>query len=94
MSIIIHGLDMPAKNTGPLSILIYDDGDIAVVSPIPTQSVTAEQLPPHGRLVDADALIQQVRTEHEDSVRISSANLDTFIRDIRHAPTIIKKKNM
>lgn len=54
MSIIIKGLDMPS-NGAERCIVIRSDGTVRtfVGAEIPA---TAEQLPTHGRLIDADAL--------------------------------------
>lgn len=58
MSIIIHGVDMPKKyGTG---VAIYPNGVCIVFTETEItmyKHISAEQLPPHGRLIDADALL-------------------------------------
>lgn len=61
MSIIIHGLDMPKRKHDVLYVKIFPNGGINWWNALGdseiarTQKGKAEQLPPHGRLIDADA---------------------------------------
>ena len=55
------------------------------------------ELPPHGRLIDADALIKYVNetkeifSEHEIMTAITARDwCDAFIEDIEEAPTVIE----
>ena len=54
MSIIIHGMDMPKK--AELWIRVQPDGKIVSQTGYVIEDASAEQIPPHGRLIDADAL--------------------------------------
>ena len=54
MSIIIHGLNMPKNEE--LWIRIQPDGKIVSQTGYVIEDASAEQLPPHGRLIDADAI--------------------------------------
>lgn len=77
MSILIKGLDMPTKGN-PITVLIYPDGVAECASqrksgiavPVPT---------PHGRLIDADALIQNEKINSFEAVFA-----------VAEAPTIIE----
>lgn len=63
MSIIIHGIDMPKRKYDVLLVKIFPNGGINWWNAYGgseiarTQKRRAEQLPPHGRLIDAEALV-------------------------------------
>ena len=52
MSILIKGMEMPKKKTGAV-LIIYPDGRCAFEN---SEEYKAIPLPPHGRLIDADAI--------------------------------------
>lgn len=54
MSIIIHGMDMPKNEE--LWIRVQPDGKIVSQTGYVIEDASAKQIPPHGRLIDADAL--------------------------------------
>ena len=112
MSIIIHGLDMPKRKNDVLLVKIFPNGGInwwnalGVGEIARTQKRRAEQLPPHGRLIDADALRQDLKDSIDECnnwadevepnttmyARISQA-LGTFVEcslRVKAAPTIIE----
>ena len=77
--ILIKGLDMPAKGN-PLTVLIYPDGTATWKD----HEYQAVPVPPHGRLIDADALLKDVRKNSE------SYFADDFAHEwVDVAPTII-----
>ena len=93
MSIIIHGIDMPKEGTFDM-IHIHSDGSVAFpfwgrgMEAVP--GVKAEQLPPHGRLIDADALhYSRVRIYHEDGT-VGGYNAVVMSAEIKDATTIIE----
>lgn len=56
MSILIKGLDMP-KGDEMFCINIYPDGKVCIDMDLKCKRIaTAVPVPPHGRLIDADAL--------------------------------------
>lgn len=67
MSIIIRGIDMPKRKNDVLLVKIFPNGGInwwnalGVGEVARTQTGRAEQLPPHGRLIDADAALDIMR---------------------------------
>jgi hypothetical protein len=82
--ILISGIGMP-KEGQMLYIDIYPDGKVAHDFDLSCKQIaTAVSVPSHGRLIDADALLKDVR-EHSESY---------FAEDFAHewvdvAPTII-----
>ncbi len=81
MSILIKGISMPSKKNGAV-LIIYPDGKCAVEDGAILQAV---ELPPHGRLIDADALSDDLITM---TVHIEAAG--SLLRMVRAAPTIIE----
>ena len=56
MSVLIEGMKMPKEN--PRTINIYRDG--TWVDAYTTEDGKATEVPPHGRLIDADAFLALV----------------------------------
>ena len=86
MSIIIKGLDMPS-NGAERCIVIRSDGTVRtfVGAEIPA---TAEQLPPHGRLIDADALIVDLMDRGVEGLQTDDWH--EVQQAVEDAPTIIE----
>ena len=87
MSILIRGIDMPKKGEYK-PLFIYDTGEVTMeIRGEEVQVATAVPVPPHGRLIDADAL------EYEEAYLNGHYELgDVEIvtrKDIESAPTII-----
>lgn len=56
MSVLIKGIDMP-KDGGLLCVNIFPDGKVCINLDLECKRIaTAVPVPPHGRLIDADAL--------------------------------------
>lgn len=88
MSVLIKGMEMPKCE--PLMIRITPDGEVHYVGAV-GQSVKrtkAIEIPPHGRLIDADALTELVETEFRNWEEDYDAS--QFLGDIEDAPTIIE----
>lgn len=84
MTILINGMEMP-KDSEMLYINIYPSGKVTIGMDLRCKQIaTAAPIPPHGRLIDADAL--ETDTEYDQY-------LDDFTsyshEQIRMAPTII-----
>jgi hypothetical protein len=84
MGIYIKNIEMPMKY--PVTVTIFPDG-ISVVKTISGKrfTATAVPVPPHGRLIDEDALMKQI--EHDTP--LSAAFEKTMRRYLHNAPTII-----
>lgn len=59
MSIIIHGMDVPKNEE--LWIRVQPDGKIVSQKGYVIEDASAKQIPPHGRFIDADALIRDLQ---------------------------------
>ena len=92
MSILITGIDMPTKGN-PITVLIHPDGTAEWEAQ--HKMGTAVPVPPHGRLIDADALdgimVEQSTEEynHHHAPRTWERALSCFRDYIKAAPTII-----
>ena len=88
MSILIKGMDMP--NDGGITVNIYADGVVTYYS---GETIgEAVSIPPHGRLIDADALEDEGADVHEDIMcgdYVEDAIWGFSHYMIRNAPTII-----
>ena len=90
MSILIKGKEIPTKDE-LLVLNIYPDGKVTYHLDLECNRIaTAVPLPPHGRLIDADALLSQYKgniwtaqTDYADGFR-------DVAKDIADAPTIIE----
>lgn len=88
MSIIITGLEMPTERES-FNLTIKYNG-IVLDTETGMQVAEAHELPPHGRLIDADALYEVVkkRTRNWNG---GWSDIECVItgNDIKNAPTII-----
>lgn len=97
--IYIHGMEMPTEG----SVFVIDSAGQVWSNEWPTRGytrldgVTAVPIPPHGRLIDADALAQQIEYErfhstHTDGLaaRHHVDEYGHFLKAISVAPTIIE----
>lgn len=79
MSILITGIDMPTKGN-PITVLIYPDGTAEWEAQ--NKAGIAVPVPPHGRLIDADAFF--------DDLLFPSKQFEQGMRElIGDAPTVI-----
>lgn len=86
MSILIKGMDMPKEEGRVLKI--FPDGRVAIN--LNDNVAKAVEIPPHGRLIDADALhYSRVRIYHEDGT-VGGYNAVVMSAEIKDAPTIIE----
>lgn len=65
MSVIVLGMDMPKGNAECIEIYIYGDGTVYAYEKKAVNknrvNAAAKELPPHGRLIDADALLAEAK---------------------------------
>lgn len=72
MGIYIKGMEMPQKKYGYV-LVIYPDGKVYCQD---GEEYTAFPVPPHGRLIDADALIEDLKYDVElDAVALDSIEI-------------------
>ena len=83
MSILIKGMEMP---TSPVLFCIHPDGKVFADLEGGWREYQAVPVPPHGRLIDADALMKQV--EHDTP--LSDVYEKTMRRYLNNAQTIIE----
>ena len=78
MSILIKGIDMP-KDGELLCIVVNPDGKVYIDLDLECKQVaTAVPVPPHGRLIDADAFIRNIaKLERVDP--ITAAGIIAFV---------------
>ena len=86
MSIYIKGMKLPTDE--PRRLVIYPDGRIYDAAGFFQIDATAEQLPPHGRLGDLDALIANHFSD-EHRIAMSYADKCWMRRIINGEQTII-----
>ena len=91
MSVYIRGLEMPTDH--PLWIVVHSDGtveanEVSQANPVGWQTLrnAAVPVPPHGRLIDADAPMPF--REYKDEWKCGVV-LYAQVPDIRLMPTII-----
>ena len=88
MSILINGCILPPDDRMDLVLCIQHDG--TVLDPWGNQINTkAIELPPHGRLIDADALLAQYKGSLWTARTDYAEGLRDVANDIKNAPTII-----
>ena len=83
MSVLIKGMEMPQGNS-TVNVLIYADGTV-YTGHVNDSRYSAVSVPtPHGRLIDADALIDT----------LSASDRDIYVKAIleEDAPTIIESE--
>lgn len=89
MSVYIKGMEMPGLIHGSITIRIYPKGKCYNMHSLwprdPMKGVTAVPVPPHGRLIDADAL---KKNAYPFPCAIGTEWAVT-LRQINDAPTII-----
>lgn len=96
MGVYIKGVEMPT-NGEILCINIHPDGKVCIALDLECKQIaTAVPVPPHGRLIDADALdgimVEQSGEEynHHHAPRTWERALSCFRDYIKDAPTIIE----
>ena len=93
MSILIKGMEMPKDGE---IILVYPDGNAALFARIDVNILDfalknrkAIPVPPHGRLIDADALLKDIAPTDEDEDNGAKLLMNVFCQVVKTRPTII-----
>ena len=82
MSILIEGMEMPKHDDEYVIFTVYGDGGV-VYGPLNRPHVRyknrAVPVPePHGRLIDADALVEDLKRQCEEVFKIDAVSPDDF----------------
>lgn len=83
MSILIEGMELPKGKE--ITLRIDEAGEVYVFGSYPTELHRAVELPPHGRLIDADVLIEIVKRD----TPLSDVFEKTILRYLENARTVI-----
>ncbi|MBP5461209.1 MAG: hypothetical protein J6Y20_03695 [Lachnospiraceae bacterium] len=94
MSVLIKNVEMPTDH--PMWIVAHSDGtveanEVSASRPVGWQTLrnAAVPVPPHGRLIDADALIKELTLDDEDGKTGATLLMAVFLEVLKAAPTII-----
>jgi len=89
MDVLIKGLALPKKGESCINLKIYSDGTVYEIGmysgEIIPNKAKAIELPPHGRLIDAD----KVKEKQKHSYNEFCENV-VSVFDIDHAPTVLE----
>ena len=93
MGIYIKGMEMPKDPFYPVHATIYADGTVITGHGIGESAKEAVPVPPHGRLIDADALeymeLETCDTDDWHLIRERIRGRNSIRRIIKNAPTVI-----
>lgn len=93
MSVLIRDMEMP--RTHPITVEIYPNGTV-ISKTVGRMDIhgTAVPVPPHGRLIDADALEDNVTTYYAIPALANAMDFEPDLvlrlREIDSAPTVIE----
>lgn len=88
MSIYICGLEMPEDRE--IMIRIDSSGTVMTEYGLPLDEIKAVSVPPHSRLIDADALYENCVLDNSTTVLATSKIINEYMQlKIDDAPTII-----
>lgn len=82
MSVLIKGMEMPKEGSW-VTLRIFPDGQCFLYSWCGNdfdfmEHLTAAPVPPHGRLIDADALIEDLERQCKEVFRIDAVSPDDY----------------
>ena len=92
MSILIKGMEMPTGER-PVHVEIHRDGTVIQWKFGESDEIigTAVEVPPHGRLIDMDVILAQLREMSLDDCSLAEDLIEHGIDDVLDdAPTIIE----
>ena len=72
MSILIKGMNLPKEE---VAVIIYSDGEVRTEG---WEKYSAVEVPEHGRLIDADALIEDLERQCKEVFRIDAVSPDDY----------------
>jgi len=92
MGVYIEDMEMPKEGSWT-TVRIYPDGTCAVPNwqgdCTLIKGTKAVPVPPHGRLIDADALIKELAIDDLDDKTGATLLMAVFLEVLKAAPTII-----
>ena len=96
MGVLIEGMEMPKKGSW-VTLRVFPDGQCFLYSWCGNdfdfmEHLTAVPVPPHGRLIDADAvidLVMQYCPDDDGACSKAGADLRELLDEIENLPTII-----
>ena len=90
MGLYIPNMQMP---TGGRILIVFPSGRVLEVSADETQDIFREAqafpVPPHGRCINADALIKELAIDDLDDKTGATLLMAVFLEALKAAPTII-----
>ena len=97
MGVYIKGMDMP-KEGAERCIVIRGNGQVTTFTGAWIDYASASPVPPHGRLIDADALAKSIKDQIELIKLFRNEELDRvaqmievgYMQEIANAPTILE----
>ena len=93
MDILIKNIEMP-KDNKRIFLCIEKDGEVGVFEEKKLIRFTeAHELPPHGRLIDADKLLKEENKTYVDTGYWATDYEAIKIKVINTAPTIVEASN-
>lgn len=87
MSVLIEGMEM-SKNC-EIIIRIDEKGEVYIYDQYPTKIYKAVPVPPHGRLIDADALMNDGWTLHKQVIRMGGYAIHEMPLNNPNVPIVI-----
>lgn len=88
MGLYIKGIEMPTERES-FNLTIKYNGTV-LDTETGMQVAEVYELPPHGKCIDADALIKKLTLDEEDDNSGASLLMAIFIEVLKAAPTIIQ----
>ena len=91
MSVLIKGIEMPTEND-ELRLIIHSNGQVIISHKTHYEEVEAVLVPPHGRLIDADAYENLIRGLGNREYRRENGTICDAIKFLHphYTPTIIE----
>ena len=93
--ILIKNMELPKEGESCLNLKIYSDGTVLTTGiyneEIMPTDATAIELPPHGRLIDADRL--KADNPQHMNADVPYVTEETVAEIIDYAPTIVEASN-
>lgn len=98
MSVLIKGIGMPTGND-ELRLIIRSNGQVIISHKTYFDETEAILVPPHGRLIDADALMETFRERKRPTLsdgadgskeRVRYLDFISTLQAIKDAPTILE----
>ena len=97
MAVLIEGMEMPTEEYGSMTITIYPNGSVMeYIGDIGRSLGYAVPVPPHGRLIDADAYEALIRGLGNREYRRENGTICDAIKFLHpyYTPTIIEAEEV